>query len=359
MPGRPHIVVAAPATEEFPRQSEGTIAELADGRLLLVWQEFWKGDQGHLDSDFWPARLMAMTSAHGGLTWGEKRVVARPGGDEVSCYSPSLLRLPDGGLLLCFMRYHSVSPISSTGEAWVSHDEGQTFVSLGRGWERRPYGPTNNVIKRLSSGRLLWPISAPAPEAGSVADPWVNGVVYSDDGGATWHEGRNWVALPMRGAMEPHVEELRDGRVLMNMRTQLGAIFHAWSEDRGVTWSLAQTSGLRSPESCPELVRISRTGDLLVVWNNAPYDPGHFSHFGMRTPLTVAISQDEGRTWGHVHDIETDPGRAFSNPACNFTSQGTAVFSYWTSEYLPTGAMRDAPIDLRVAVVDLDWLYED
>ena len=71
----PRITVVAPATEEYPRQSEGTIVELADGSLLLVWQEFWRGDKGDLDSDFWPSRLAAMVSRDGGHAWGGRRIV--------------------------------------------------------------------------------------------------------------------------------------------------------------------------------------------------------------------------------------------------------------------------------------------
>lgn len=358
MSRRLHVCVAVPATEEFPRHSEGAIAELADGSLLLVWQEFWKGEVGHLDSDSWPSRLCAMTSRDGGHTWDERRVLAEATGDTTSCYSPSLLRLPDGRLLLAFMRYHTVAPIVSSGFVWTSADEGQSFTPLATAWDHRPLGPTNNVLKRLSSGRLLWPVSAPSGLEDRGQNVWINGAITSDDGGLSWRECDGWAELPLRGAMEPHVEELRDGRVLMIMRTQLGAVFQSWSGDGGATWSKPQTTGLRSPESCPELMRIPQTGDLLLMWNNAPYDPAFTSHYGRRSPLTVAISQDEGATWGHVRDLETDPAWAFSNPAADFTRAGGVLFSYWCSRYHESGRMRDWPIELRVAVTDVDWLYE-
>lgn len=156
--------------------------------------------------------------------------------------------------------------------------------------------------------------------------------------------------------MEPHVEEARDGRVLMVMRSQLGSLFMSESRDGGMTWSKPQTTGLRAPESCPEITRIPETGDLLVIWNNSPYDPQFASHYGKRSPLTAAVSRDEGRTWSHVRDIEADPSRAFSNPGCRFTRAGTAIVNYWTCEYLPTWYMQDV-IDLRVAVIETAWFY--
>lgn len=357
MSGSLTIGTAVPATDDHPRQSEGTIAELSDGTLLLAWQEFWKGEVGHLDSDSWPSRICAMTSRDGGHTWGERRVVAEAPPGVWSLYSPSLLRTPDGALLLGFMGYYTVAPIDSSGYVWISRDEGASFAPLADAWEHRPLGPAANVLKRLSSGRLLWPVSAPSGLVDEGQNVWINGAVYSDDGGLTWRESDTWVQLPMRGAMEPHVEELRDGRVLMVMRTQLGAVFQSHSSDGGATWSKPQTTGLRAPESCPELTRLTETGDLLIMWNNSLYDPAWASHFGKRTPLTVAISSDEGLTWGHLRDIETQPGWAFSNPGANPTSRGTVIFNYWCSEYRETGRMRDWPIELRVAVADIDWLY--
>ena len=97
----------------------------------------------------------------------------------------------------------------------------------------------------------------------------------------------------LRGAMEPKIEQTSDGRVLMVMRTQLGAVFKSYSSEGGRTWPLAQTTGLSAPESCPALLRIPQTRDLLLVWNHSAYNP-KFYHYGVRSPLTVAISQDDG-----------------------------------------------------------------
>jgi len=152
------------------------------------------------------------------------------------------------------------------------------------------------------------------------------------------------------------VEETRDGRVLMVMRNQLGSLFLAESADGGVSWSLPQTTGLRAPESCPELTRIPETGDLLMIWNNSPYNPAFASHYGKRSPLTAAVSRDEGRTWGRPRDIESDPSRAFSNPGCRFIRGGMAIVNYWTCEYLPNWFMQDV-IDLRAAIIETAWFY--
>ena len=349
---RLRIVTAAKTTPEFTRKGEGDVVELKDGRLLLVYMEF-SGD----GSDVAQTRLAALESDDGGLTWGRHRVVTETAPGDVNVYSPNLVRARDGAILLVFMRQHSSAPQTSTQHVWRSADQGQTFEALAEFAQGASYSLCNAVIKRTESGRLLLPVSC-THEAGDgpYGHTYAGGVLCSDDDGLTWREADNRVFLPMRGVMEPHVEETRDGRVLMVMRSQLGALFVSESNDDGASWSPPQTTGLRAPESCPELCRIPGTGDLLMIWNNSPYDPAFRSHYGKRSPLTAAVSADEGQTWGRPRDIEDDDRRAFSNPGCRFTGDGRAIVNYWTCEYLPDWRMQDV-IDLRVAVIDGDWFY--
>ncbi len=346
------IVTAAETTAAYTRKGEGDTIELADGRLLLVYMEF-RGD----GSDVAPTRLAALESADGGLTWGRHRLVTDTAPGDVNVYSPNLVRARDGSILLVFIRQHSAVPPSSTHHVWKSTDEGESFTPDAEHAAGEALSPCNAVIKRLDSGRLLLPTSATV-KAGAVpySHTYAGAVLYSDDDGRSWLEAGNRVHLPMRGVMEPHVQEIGDGRVLMVMRSQLGSLFLSESRDDGLTWSKPQTTGLRSPESCPELSRLPHTGDLLMIWNNSPYDPAFRSHYGKRSPLTAAVSADGGRTWGHVRNIEDAPGRAFSNPGCRFTRDGRAIVNYWTCEYLPDWAMQDV-IDLRIAVIEADWFY--
>ncbi|OGV60330.1 MAG: hypothetical protein A2498_07105 [Lentisphaerae bacterium RIFOXYC12_FULL_60_16] len=345
------IVTAAPTTKAFTRKSEGDVIELNDGRLLLAYMEF-SGD----GSDIAPTRIVAQESGDGGQTWHGHRVITDTAPGDVNVYSPNLIRATDGGILLVFMRQKSAVPLCITEHVWKSTDEGRTFLPFAEFAAGMDYSLCNAVIKRLASGRLLLPVS-PVDKPGDTPYNHIvcGAVLFSDDDGRTWNEAANRLFLPMRGVMEPHVEETRDGRVLMVMRNQLGSLFLSESADDGMSWSTPQTSALQTPESCPALTRIPNTGDLLMIWNNSSYDPA-CSHFGIRTPLTASVSRDEGRTWGPPRDIETDPARAFSNPGCRFTKAGMAVVNYWTCEYLPNHCMQDV-IDLRVALIETDWFY--
>jgi len=355
---QPEIVMVAEAREPVVRNSEATMVELADGSLLMVWQEFERGEG---DSDFFPGRLAAMVSGDGGRTWGGYRVLVAPEEGDINVFSPSLLRLPDGGILLCFMRYHSFErgrgkfpPASAF--AWLSSDEGRTFRPLATLWTEQRITLCSSTLRRLSSGRSVLPVNWDSGGEGG-SDHWQAGTYFSDDGGATWQCCTNWVDLPRRGAMEPHVAELQDGRLLMVMRTQLGAIYRAYSSDGGRTWSEAESLGIEAPESCPELVSLPGTGDLLLIWNASRYDPNWYSHFGKRTPLSACVSRDDGRTWSRPRHIETDENWAFSNPGVCFTSQGTAVINYWSCQYQPLGAMSNYPIHLKAAIISIPWFY--
>lgn len=346
--GASTIVTVSKSTPELPRKSEGDVIELQDGRLLLVSMEF--GGDG---SDFAATRFVSHESSDGGLTWGRHRLITETLRGDLNVYSPNLIRAKDGGILLLFMRQHR--PGSLTNHVWKSTDEGETFSPLAEFVSKRDFALCNATVKRLTSGRLLLPANPPAPGKAAETGPYSATMLYSDDDGRSWQVSESRIELPKRGAMEPHVEQTADGRVLMVMRNQLGKLYFSESTDDGATWSAAFASSLTAPESCPELTRIPGTTDLLMIWNNS-YDPLFRSHFGKRSPLTAAVSRDHGKTWQHVRDIETDPKRAFSNPGCRFTRDGRAIINYWTCEYLPDWAMQDV-IELRVAVIDKGWFY--
>jgi sialidase-1 len=352
--GTKSIVTVSASTPDLPRKSEGDVVELEDGRLLLVSMEF--GGDGN---DFATTRLVAHESADGGRTWGGRRVVTETASGDVNVYAPNLIRAQDGGILLFFHRNHAKDTGkggSCTLHAWKSSDEGRTFTPFAEFFPRREHQLCNATVKRLTSGRLLLPVNPAVPGDHGPAGKYAATVLFSDDDGRTWTEAADRLTLPKRGAMEPHVEQAGDGRVLMVLRNQLGTLHMSESTDDGLHWSEPRGIALASPESCPELTRIPSTGDLLMIWNNT-FDPLFRSHYGRRSPLTAAVSQDHGRTWRHVRDIENDPKRAFSNPGCRFTRDGRAILNYWTCEYLPDWRIQDI-IDLRVAVIDTSWFYE-
>jgi len=347
VPPGPRIVTVARSTPEFTRRSEGDSIELSDGRILLVSMEF----SGN-GSDFARTRFVAHESSDLGRSWHRHREVATTDPGDMNIYSPNLIRGRDGSVLLLFMRQHRAGEL--TNHVWKSRDEGQSFKPWATFTPRSDFALCNGTIKRLASGRLLLPVNPPASGRPAETGPYAATVLYSDDDARSWQVSSSRIELPLRGAMEPHVEQAADGRVLMVIRSQTGRVQLSESHDDGLTWGVPTPLDLRAPESCPDLTRLPGTDHLLLVWNNS-YDPKFRSHFGKRSPLSLAVSTDHGRSWRPIADVETDPRRAFSNPGLRFTRQGDGLLNYWTCEYLPDWAMQDV-IDLRFARLDNAWL---
>src|SRR5262245_44729997 len=221
----PVILTVAKSDDVHVRNSEGSAVELKDGKLLLAWIEFTKGEG---DSDFFPARIVARTSPDGGKTWGDYRVLAKPESGEISAFSPNLLRLKDGRLLLVYMRYLSFAKAQNkyppaTTVAMISDDDGKTFARLATLLTEQSINVSSHSLKQLASGRIVIPLNRDLSKKGQ-PDHWEAGLAYSDDGGKTWKQSDNWVDAPKRGAMEPHVEEVKGDQLLMVMRTQLGSV---------------------------------------------------------------------------------------------------------------------------------------
>lgn len=342
------IHMAVKATADLPRHSEASIIELKDGSLLMAWQRHEKSAKGSHDTA--PGTIALMNSYDGGKTWENERIIAGMIPGSVNCYSPSFFRCKDGTISLFFRRYMILEP----GKQSLSNvyridsaDEAKTFGPEQLLWERKPYAPINHSIVRLASGASLMTLAYGEGTWLSANDKNSILVLRSEDDFKTWTLS-DPIRLPMRGAMEPYAAQQANGRITMVMRTQLGSVFKSESTDDGRKWSKPQTTGLRAPESCPCVATIPNTDVQIVVWNNSEYDMQWKSHYGKRTPLTIALSRDGLRTFTDFYDLETDPNRAFTNPSIAFTSDGFCLISYWTCQYDSDGRF-GGPIDLKIA----------
>ena len=113
--------------------------------------------------------------------------------------------------------------------------------------------------------------------------------------------------------MEPGVVETGANELFMLVRTRLGCQYESHSSDGGETWTAPKPSPLLSPESPATLTRIPGTNSLLVIWNDHHDKPLNYrtSRPPKRTPLSVALSRDGGRSWSKGKTIETDPESGF------------------------------------------------
>jgi sialidase-1 len=344
-----HVVIEA-ATAETPRSDTASVAELSDGRLMVVYHKYERGKHGGRDHGL--CRIWSKVSSDGGGSWRQPRMLVDVAKGDMNVQAPALLRTRAGELLLICLRAHG-SGGSSTMCVFSSGDEGGSFTSLDPVWKRSKgqllQGGASSLVE-LESGRLLLPFH------GGGGNQWKQRnsawCFLSDDKGKTWQRSTA-VDLPKRGAMEASVAELADGTLLMSLRTQLGGPYLSRSADGGKTWSAADSIGLEGGESCTCLRRIPGTKDVVLFWNSSRYSKRHH-HFGERTPLTAAMSSDGGRSWRVIGNIASDPKAEYANLDCFFTSKGDAILTYMYAR----PAWNRRQIHLKAALIPRAWFSE-
>ncbi len=361
----------AKATEENPRNDHSLIFPLADDRLVAAWSEYyarnpssvttWRQEECQVNkvSDQFPCRITARISADRGRSWSA-RFTLQENTNERNVKQPNLVRLETGEILFFFTAWESNTRRNIFMRR--SNDEIESWSTPVQVSEPGFYCNIADHILKLSNGRIILPAhgwagehdyrhSGPSAFSNGKGRPIHSFVYYSDDGFKTWRRSRDTMTAPGRGAHEPAVIELEDGSLLCFLRTTLGRIYQAMSDDGGESWSTPEPGPLVAPDASPIIKRIPSTGDLLAIWNDN-YVPGHH-HTGERTPLAVAVSRDEACTWECKQYLETaDPGN-FSTPTVTFVGD-EALFNYYACEAAMSESHR---YDVKLKVVKVADLY--
>ncbi|MCA9204703.1 MAG: exo-alpha-sialidase [Planctomycetales bacterium] len=151
----------------------------------------------------------------------------------------------------------------------------------------------------------------------------------STDGGKHW-TASNLIDLGGRGhhggVTEPTLTELKDGRIWMLIRTNWGEFWSAYSHDGGRFWRIIQPSGI-SASSAPGLLKRLASGRLLLLWNRPlPEGKSDWPLTGgdglwsdvpvsnHREELSLALSDDDGRSWSEPVVIARQPGKWLAYP---------------------------------------------
>ena len=349
-----------PAGEENPRNSEGDFVELRDGRILFVYTRYRGGTGDHAAAD-----LMGRISPDRGVSWSALDHPVVPNHAGLNVMSVSLLRLIDGRIALFYLRKDAVSDCRPVVR--FSEDEASSWsdpVHVVPAEEAGYYILNNSRVIQLDDGRLLCPLAHHRGPA-DLRTPgyWQNHASYaemvcyrSDDVGRTWHRGELAPrAIRSDGSeaklQEPGVEVLADGRVLLWCRSDDRCQYTACSSDRGHSFGRPEPSSIISPHRSPATIRrIPSTRDLLLVWND--HSDVADEHASRRSPITTAISRDEGRTWRHRRVLEDDPNGWYCYTALRFVDDAV-LMSYCAGDRRESNGLHET----RVARVPIDWLY--
>ena len=348
------------SSPEHPRNSEGSCATLRSGRLVYYYTLFYGGA-----SDYSSARIVEIHSDDQGLTWSEPRPFAEKG-ESVNVMSVSLLRLANGQLAIFYVIKNS--GLDCRPYMRVSADEGASWSAPRLVIKAPGYFVLNNDrIIQTRSGRILVPVAfnrlllpvESRPGGGDSRSNDLRGIIlwyYSDDAGLTWQEADSWWALPVpsaAGLQEPGLVQLADGSLYSWARTDLGKQYSFRSRDDGKTWTPPEATELMSPCSPASIKLLPNSSVLLAVYNDHsgrfPFTVGK-NPYGGRTPLVVALSRDNGRTWTQHKVIEGDLDGAFAYIAIHFV--GDSVLLGYSS-----GKAHGPHLgSLRIRKLSLAWL---
>ena len=238
----------------------GVMAPLPDERLIAVFggtgpdgQEAiarYSSDGGQAWSE--PERLFTLPKDMG--VWGLHYVLTDHKGELHLFYTADAKTAGKGLYEMRFDIYHVGSSNGRT--SWKAP------VLVRKGY----HGSMLSAIE-LKSGRVVLPICYLTPRVwsnrGTGFDAFTDmgrfssGVVYSDNGGATWQESSVELKIPSPyigadGIIEPIALERKDGRAWLLLRTQLGRFFESWSED-GASWTKPTPTSILSSDSPPSL----------------------------------------------------------------------------------------------------------
>ncbi len=303
-----------PLAQPLEIDRNGPFVELADGSLATVDEQGFR------------------ISKDNGKTWSQPIFVCK-GINPKEPASYYLLRTRNNNLVLVYLNFSDYrfewdenrkEPKEGCRlEVWAirSVDGGKTWIDNQRlldGYNANFFG-----LIQTRTGRVVVPLQHLTSDPGRL----ITCSFYSDDEGKTWKRS-NWIDLGGHGhhdgAFEPTVAELNDGRLLMLIRTSLDRFWQAISEDGGRYWRIIQPSPIDASNS-PGYLLCLRSGRLVLVWNRLNPEgcvwqkvhwPQHteFSSSWHREELSIAFSEDDGKTWTKPIVLARQPGGQLSYP---------------------------------------------
>jgi len=294
----------------YPVHHCASITEAPNGDLLISW---YGGSYESSDDQV----LFLARQKKGERTWSKPEILVRSAGKPPG--NAVLFTDPARRVWMVWGRMDGTQPMMR-GKGWdacqlfyrTSADSGRTwsgdqpFYRDTLGWLPR------NLTFTTSKGALILPLSD--ERNGHAVD--LSFFLSTTDNGKTW--SRSGI---MRGGEQPTIIERSNGSLVAYLRNRPN-ILAAESNDGGKTWSTPRATQWKNPDSGISMRRLSN-GHVLLVFNNQDHG---------RSPLHIARSIDEGRTWEAPLQLETNPGE-YSYPSVLQTSDGKIHIIYTFRRY--------------------------
>lgn len=354
---------------------------LENGDLLCVW--FAGTQEGMSDIHIYMSRLNK-----GEQEWSE---ALRLSDDSTrSEQNPVLFPAPDGKLWLLYTAQKSGNQNTAIIRYRISEDNGYTWGAIETLFDT-PGTFIRQPIIVLDNGEWLLPIwyCYTSPGEKWTGNKDVSAVKISKDEGKTWEE---YEVANSLGCVHMNIEKLEDGRLLALFRSRWAdSIYSSYSTDNGRTWSEPTPTELPNNNSSIQFTKLNN-GHLALVFNNmnaencterrtSLYDEiededdtssasaalaiedekkaeERSAFWGApRAPMTIAISEDNGKSWPYMKNLEIGDGYAMTN---NSKDKLNREYSYPTIKQTKDGKIHIAYTYFRQAIkyvsISEDWV---
>ncbi len=302
--------------EPLPTQLQGPFVRLPDGGILGI------------------DVTEAVISRDEGKTW-EKHPIFKPEQNIVVSRERAIVCTKKGTVIVGFMNYkekvwkwnkakRDADPGTKIPAYIVrSTDGGKTWLApqkLHDTWT----GDARDMIQ-TASGRVVF------SSMNLLHNPGRHSVLtyVSADDGETWIRS-NTIDLGGNGhhggVTEATIEQLRDGRVWMLLRTNWELFWEAFSLDEGKSWRIIRPSKIDASSS-PGMLKRLDSGRLVLIWNRPLPEgktdypriggKGQWSEVPVRNhrgELSIMFSEDDGATWSKPVVFAKKPGEWLAYP---------------------------------------------
>jgi predicted neuraminidase len=271
------------------------MTELDNGDLYITFY----GGGGEYEDE---SKVYGIRRAKGETAWSEPQLLAdTPFQGEGNGI---VWQAPDGLVWLFYVQRIGATWSESLIKAKISEDGGHTWSdSMNLGFEMGTMVRGRPIV--LNNGDYLLP-------------------VYHETGSDREVIGRDTTSYFFRH--EPEAVQITDDYLIAYCRVGGGYepstnryLVRSESHDGGETWARGKDSQFPNPNSAVSFIKL-QNGHLLLAYND---------NMNERIPLTIAISEDNDKTWPHRRDLVA-PGNTFAYPMAIQAKDGTIHVVYTT-----------------------------
>ncbi|MBT3373972.1 MAG: exo-alpha-sialidase [Lentisphaerae bacterium] len=246
-----------------------------------------------------------------------------------------LLRTTKGTLLCAFLNIFD-EKISWNRERQEPNDDMKRYTWLARSFDDGRTWSEVTLIQKGFCGALRDMIQLSTGELVLVGQDMVRNpgrnlsfTYTSTDDGVTWTRSNNMDIGGKgdhAGSIEGTLTERRDGRLWILLRSYHGFFYECFSTDKGLTWTKPVPSTIKASGS-PGFLQRLQSGRLCLLWNR--FAKGRPKRIGRREELSMAFSEDDGKTWTEPEIILRNKGKRQSYPRLFERRAGELWINVW------------------------------